>query len=381
VYTFIGFYSSKLQLTLRNKEKVEEDLDTTQGLLESFFENTPEGIAILDQQGKILRANKGFEKMVGTLESDAIGLNFKTIFRNHDNILEIFGEVLGGSNITDIEMIHQRENGDTINLLISLSNIQSKHTHNISAVIKDITEQKKYEHELQKTEELLRKSEKLAVVGELAAGVAHEIRNPLTTLKGFTQLLMLDLDQKRLSMLNLMKSELNRIEMITNEFMVIAKPQAINYKINNLKDIVSQVLSIMEPQATLQNIDINILFKNTEPYVQCDENQLKQVFINIIKNAFEAMPNGGNLTVEIYESDNGDIAISIKDTGEGIPEEIIPRLCEPFYTLKEKGTGLGLMVSYRILEAHKGKIEFSSDLKKGTTVTVKLPLQHAEVQV
>lgn len=496
MYIFIGFYSSKLQLTFLKKEEMEEDLNTTQGLLESFFENTPEGLLILDHQGHILRANKGFEKIMDIKESDVIGQDFKTILKNKDDLLEVLEQVLNGSNITDFEVLQQRENGETIYLMISLSNIHGKHTGNISAIIRDITEQKKYEHnlheakqeltdtirqqqgiifkyhkvedsfihtlcdgellhklwnspnqmigqmfiyptgnkefdqllyhyqiawdgrdvsfewewkeaslavslkpiiketrvvevvgsiiditQLKKTEELLRKSEKLAVVGEMAAGVAHEIRNPLTTLKGFTQLLKGEVDSNRLSLLDLMMSELNRIEMITNEFMVIAKPQAIEYKANNLKDIVNQVLSFMEPQALLQNVNMNKQFIGTEPYVQCDENQLKQVFINIIKNAFEAMPNGGNLTVEIKESTNQNIAISIKDTGVGIPKEIIPKLCEPFYTLKEKGTGLGLMVSYRIIEAHKGTIEFASDVSKGTIVTVQLPLQAAEVPV
>ncbi|WP_139187773.1 MASE3 domain-containing protein [Bacillus tuaregi] len=494
MYIFIGFYSSKLQLTFLKKEKMEEDLNTTQGLLESFFENTPEGLLILDNQGSILRANKGFEKIIGVKESDVIGQDFRSIMNHGDDLSDVLEQALNGSNINDFEIKQQRENGDTIYLMISLSNIQGTHTGNISAIIRDITEQKEYEcnlhaakqeltdtirqqqgiifkyhkvdasfihtlfdgelyyklwgapvqmighrfsyptgHEafdqllyhyqiawdgrdvsfelewdhislavslkpiikaaqvvevvgsivditqLKKTEELLRKSEKLAVVGEMAAGVAHEIRNPLTTLKGFTQLLKMEVDDNRLPMLELMSSELNRIEMITNEFMVIAKPQAIEYKTHNIKDIMNQVLSFMEPQALLQNVTMNKLFIETEPYVQCDENQLKQVFINIIKNAFEAMPNGGSLTVEIKESNQQTIDISIKDTGVGIPKEIIPKLCEPFYTLKEKGTGLGLMISYRIIEAHKGTIAFSSNLDKGTIVTVELPLQAVEV--
>ncbi len=489
VYIFIGFYSSKLQLTFLEKEKIEEDLTTTQTLLEAFFDNTPAGMLILDKQGKVIRANKGFEVLLGTEQSDIIGSDFKTIFTESKDINEKLEGVLNGLKITNFEISQKRGNGETVYLLITLSGINnSKNNKNIAVVIKDITERKQFEQRLQeakqeltdtirqqqgiifkyhkvdnsfihtffdgellynigltpekmighkfksplgdkeldhlihyyqtawdgldvnfelkwkqstlavslkpikkgakvvevvgsiiditqlkKTEELLRKSEKLAVVGELAAGVAHEIRNPLTTLKGFTQLLREEVDQKRLPLFDFMSSELERIEMITNEFMTIAKPQAIEYKATKIKKIINQVLAILEPQAILQNVVINNLDIDTDIEVLCDENQLKQVFINIIKNAFEAMPNGGNLMVEIKEASNHYIAISIRDTGVGIPEEIIPKLCEPFYTLKEKGTGLGLMVSYRIIEAHKGNIEFSSELSKGTEVKVKLP--------
>ncbi|WP_162987510.1 MASE3 domain-containing protein [Metabacillus litoralis] len=228
---------------------------------------------------------------------------------------------------------------------------------------------------LKKTEDLLRKSEKLAVVGEMAAGIAHEIRNPLTTLKGFTQILGKDAQEREKQFVDLMLSELSRIELITNDFMILAKPQAIKYQEHDLRKIVHHVLAIIEPQAILNNIEI--ISRNTseeEILIICDENQLKQVFINLIKNALESMPSGGQLNVSVELAQNGYVTINIKDTGCGIPEHMISRLGEPFYTLKEKGTGLGLMVSFRIIEAHKGKIQFNSKENAGTTVEIKLPL-------
>ena len=228
---------------------------------------------------------------------------------------------------------------------------------------------------LKKTEDLLRKSEKLAVVGEMAAGIAHEIRNPLTTLKGFTQILGKDAQEREKQFVDLMLSELSRIELITNDFMILAKPQAIKYQEHDLRKIVHHVLAIIEPQAILNNIEI--ISRNTSEeaiLIICDENQLKQVFINLIKNALESMPSGGQLNVSVELAQNGYVTINIKDTGCGIPEHMISRLGEPFYTLKEKGTGLGLMVSFRIIEAHKGKIQFSSKENAGTTVEIKLPL-------
>ncbi|MFC4321929.1 MASE3 domain-containing protein [Litchfieldia salsa] len=231
---------------------------------------------------------------------------------------------------------------------------------------------------LKKAEELLQKSEKLAVVGELAAGLAHEIRNPLTTLKGFTQLLGSSVAPMNQTFINIMLSELDRIESITNEFMVVAKPQAVKYEIYDLKLLIHSISLFAGPQSLLHNVELIVDIKTSTTNVYCDVNQLKQVLINLIKNSFEAMTCGGVLTIELDQLDHTHIVIRIKDTGIGIPAEIIPRLGEPFYTLKEKGTGLGLMVSFRIIEAHKGTIHFDSIENVGTTVEIRLPLPNEE---
>jgi PAS domain S-box-containing protein len=226
--------------------------------------------------------------------------------------------------------------------------------------------------QLKKTEELLQKSEKLAVVGELAAGLAHEIRNPLTTLKGFTQLIESQNGQANKTYTNLMLSALDRIEMITNEFMAVAKPQVIKFQEHDLIALTKQVVSFSASQALLKNVDIIEHFDDIHATLICEGNQIKQVLINLIKNGIEAMPNGGKLEISLNQVENG-LQIKIKDSGIGIPEDILPKLGEPFYTLKEKGTGLGLMVSFRIIESHKGTISFESEENEGTTVIITLP--------
>jgi PAS domain S-box-containing protein len=226
--------------------------------------------------------------------------------------------------------------------------------------------------QLKRTEELLQKSEKLAVVGELAAGLAHEIRNPLTTLKGFTQLIESQNGHANKTYIDLMLSELERIEMITNEFMAVAKPQAIKFQEHDLIELTKQVVSFSAAQALLKNVDIIERFDDIKATLICEGNQIKQVLINLIKNAIEAMPNGGKLEICVEQVENN-LQIKIKDSGIGIPKEILPKLGEPFYTLKEKGTGLGLMVSFRIIESHKGTISFESEENEGTTVIITLP--------
>ncbi len=150
-----------------------------------------------------------------------------------------------------------------------------------------------------KTEELLQKSEKLAAVGQLATAIAHEIRNPLTAIKGFMQLLTEKASKEELTYMNIISSEIERIEMITDEFMSVAKPQAVTFQSIDLQLLIQQVILLLQPQATMKNIFIELNSYGEMPFVYCESNQMKQVFINILKNAIEAMPSGGEIKVEL----------------------------------------------------------------------------------
>lgn len=233
---------------------------------------------------------------------------------------------------------------------------------------------------LKQTEELLNKSEKLALVGEMAAGVAHEIRNPLTALKGFVQLMDTDTSEsKQKEFIHLMLSEIDRIEMITNEFMVMSKPQAVQFQENKIEGLIQHVLSFLKPQAILHNVQFITDIQDDLPPLNCEGNQLKQVFINIIKNAMEAMEEEGEGKVTIHAHCKDEyLSLTFRDNGCGIPKDVLPKLGEPFYTLKEKGTGLGVMVTKRIIEAHQGEIHFSSEIGVGTSVEIILPFVHRE---
>ncbi|QGQ48138.1 PAS domain S-box protein [Metabacillus sediminilitoris] len=233
-------------------------------------------------------------------------------------------------------------------------------------ISRDITERLK-------TEELLRKSEKLAVVGQLATAIAHQVNNPLTAMKGFMQLLKLTENENNQRYIDVVLSEMNRIEGITNEYLTIAKPQAVKIQLNDLHMLVDQVITLFQPQATMNNIQIRSEFESAIPLVACEGNQLKQVFINILKNAIEAMPIGGDVLIQVNKLDDHQVCIRFIDQGCGIPKERIPHLGEPFYSIKEKGIGLGLMVCYKIIEAHQGKIVIESEMNKGTTIDVILP--------
>ena len=235
------------------------------------------------------------------------------------------------------------------------------------SISRDITERLK-------TEELLRKSEKLAIVGQLATVMAHEINNPLTAMKGFMQLLKLTENENNQGYINIVSSEIERIESITNEFMAVAKPQMVKIQLNDISVLIDQVLMLLQPQAMMNNIKIRIELKPGIPLISCEGNQLKQVFVNILKNAIESMPTGGEILIQVNILDNNQVSIRFIDQGCGIPKERIPYLGEPFYSIKEEGIGLGLMICYKIIETHRGKVVIESEVNKGTIVEVTLPI-------
>jgi two-component system, sporulation sensor kinase A len=213
------------------------------------------------------------------------------------------------------------------------------------------------------------------VLGELAAGVAHEIRNPLTSIKGLFSLLK-DSEvekEKQYFYQEVIYDELNRIEQIVNEFMALAKPDALQIeKEVNLVQLLQDTVMLLATEANLYNVEIRLLFKEKTLFVSCEKNQIKQVFINIIKNAIEAMSSGGVLTIGIEEEKDGAVKLIFADTGVGIEEERLKTIGVPFFTNKEKGIGLGLTISNKIITEHQGSLKVESIPGQGTTVAVTL---------
>jgi signal transduction histidine kinase len=237
-------------------------------------------------------------------------------------------------------------------------------------IIRDISERKK-------NEELLINSEKLYVAGQLAAGIAHEIRNPLTSLKGFLQLIASG-RQAGKNYYDIMKSELNRIESIVSELLMLSKPQIYELTHKDIRHIMGDTMTLLEAQAILHNIEMELALREEPLWVRGVENQLKQVFINVLKNAIEAMIEGGKIIITC-EREGDRIVVRIDDHGPGIPEEQLSKIGQPFYTTKDKGTGLGLMVSYKIVHNHQGSVRAQSRLGIGTTFEIILPYSPPDI--
>ncbi|OLS36883.1 PAS domain S-box protein [Bacillus sp. MRMR6] len=221
------------------------------------------------------------------------------------------------------------------------------------------------------TNERLRKSEKLAVVGQMAAAVAHEIRNPLTAIKGFMQLFSKEKEINP-AFLTIILDELDRVETIISEFLSMAKPHAEKTVPIQVDQLVEQVIQLLQTQALMKNKEIH--FNKMDPIlpINGDPNSFKQVFMNVIQNSLDAISELGQIEVSLFTDSTG-IFVKITDNGCGIPKERLAKLGEPFYSTKEKGTGLGLMTSYRIIESHHGKINVESIEGEGTTVTIWFP--------
>lgn len=358
---YMGHYTEELKLKSDENQVIKERL-------ESIINQMADAIHVTDLSDRILEVNRAFEQLYGWNSAEIVGTRLDFVPCSYQEERESWlKELREGRPYVLAETTRICKDGRSVNVSISVSPIFDEDGEIVSliSISRDMTEHNKME-------ELLRRAEKLRTVGQLAAGVAHEIRNPLTTLRGFLQL------QQRARIVNdthtdIMLSELERINMIVSEFLILAKPQAVQFEIKDVRYTVGDVISLLDSEAHLHNIVFEHHFSTSPLLVHCEENQLKQVFINVLKNAMEAMPGGGRIKLQVADHDEHYIAIRFIDEGEGISKERLDKLGEPFYTSKEKGTGLGLMISQRIIEGHKGMFEIDSELGKGTTVTITLP--------
>lgn len=225
--------------------------------------------------------------------------------------------------------------------------------------------------DFKKTEEALLKTEKLVVVGELAAGIAHEIRNPLTTMKGFLQLVK----EKNLpieSCQDLLILEIERINDIVTELLMLGKPQVQSFEKISINDVIRNTVNFMSTEANLKNVSLSVNIQH-DNMVNSSANQLKQVFINIIKNSIDSISDKGEIQINLLDDNEEELRIRFQDNGCGMEPERLKRIGEPFYSVKEKGIGLGMTMSFKIIKEHGGRVEVQSKLGEGTIVDVILP--------
>lgn len=329
-----------------------------------------DGVTAIDLHGSYMEVNPAFERMTGYKKEELLQMSFRELISEEDveQSIVIWNTLVreGAPFTISQQLVHK--NGHQIEVTIhNIPIIVNGEVTGYFTICRDMSQQKR-------TDEILRQSDKLAAVGQLAAAVAHEVRNPLTSLKGFTQLLQHQFPTANQSYFDIMKGELERIELISGELLVLAKPKPEHFEQRCINQIVRDVVTLLESQANMSAVEVELSLEPELPQILCDANQLKQVFVNIMKNGIEAMKDGGKLRIGTQRQQHH-LLISFVDEGCGIPKEKLDKIGEPFFTTKDTGTGLGMMITQKIIQHHKGVLQVESEQGIGTTVSVLLPVE------
>ncbi|ACT00173.1 PAS domain-containing sensor histidine kinase [Paenibacillus sp. JDR-2] len=339
---------------------------------ESLFKYNPDAVFAFDLEGNYLSVNPAMEQLLGYGADEFLKMSYVPLIpaEELEKTKSLFK--LAAKGITqhyETKAIHK--SGHVIDVKVTNMPIIVNHESvGVFGVAKNIMQ------ENQNKTKLLQ-AEKLTAVGQLAASIAHEIRNPLTSLKGFVHLIEQAVTGVNENYFTIMKDELRRIELITSELLYLAKPQAQAFKDEQICQIIQDVNLLMSSQALMNNVEIRVPNLIGLPPVRCVAAQLKQVFINLFKNAMEAMPSGGVIDIQAFSPSPEMLMIQVSDTGKGIPQELIAKIGSPFYTTKENGTGLGMMATQQIIHSHGGTLDITSTDGKGTTIHICLPAASA----
>lgn len=365
-----GYLSKQAEESRQKLAQRQLDLERLKKLNESIIQSIDSGLMTLGPGGEVLSFNPAAEIITGIQSSDIVNRPYREVFPEIELPLPVQGDP---DQKPTWSWVYSRADGQEFFLdlaLLSLRDLSGVDWGRL-LVFQDRTH-------VRKMEEQVKKNERLAVVGELAAGIAHEIRNPLAAISGSFQMLESDLnlegDQGRLS--TIIRREMAHLEHIVNEFLLFARPQKGKPVPFNLSRSMADYLRMFKNQQGLSDSIIVRIEIDQEVWVLFDEHQLEQIMWNLLRNATEAMADGGELTVGLRTSgDDYPMAIlTVSDTGHGISPEDIDRIFDPFFTSKEGGNGLGLSIVFRILENGGGFIDVDSTPNAGTTFTVHLPL-------
>ncbi|MBB6452336.1 two-component system sporulation sensor kinase A [Salirhabdus euzebyi] len=350
---------------ITKRKRYEEELKKSEEKYRLMSENASDIISEHDMEGRILYLSPSIKEVLG-FDSEELFHLTPCDFIHKDDLNRVrycYAKILHTGETSTVRYRLMDKDKKYIWVETRKKLVLYKKEKKIIAITRDVDEQIQ-------TEKMLMQSEKLALLGELSTGIVHEIKNPLTSIKGFLQLMKAGTINIK-DYLTILNSEIERIESIAGDILSFAKPQE---KLENLDitNIIDDVMLLMEVQASKKDIELQWNPVKRNMILSGDETQLKQVFINLIKNAIEATSNGGKVKVAV-EEEVSSIHIQVIDNGEGIPADKLDEVGQSFFTTKEKGTGLGLMVTNKIVKNHHGKVLIDSEVGKGTTFTIQLP--------
>jgi len=350
----------------QNYDLLEKQYQTIETYSNKILNSIHDAIIVTDENHKIKTANPAAHTLFHTVENTMEGKTLDFFFDK--NICSDF--FMSDSLIFQIDC---KIKGDLKHLLISKTDFQDEEgKSNTIFIIRDLTELKKLEQQIQR-------KERLVAMGELASGIAHEIRNPLNAIGTIAQQLHKDFEPKEneeeyRTLSGLVYSEVKRINNTIQNFLKFARPEELNSVEFDLTEFLNQIKQQYSPLLTEKNIELNI-YENWKGKVVWDRDKIKQVLINLIQNAIEAIKSGGRIEI-ITEKSNGEIILRIADNGEGIDEDKLKKIFNLYFTTKAGGTGIGLSIVQKIIYEHGGLISVESKKGEGTVFTIKLPKEY-----
>jgi PAS domain S-box-containing protein len=389
--------SSGIVTDITERRKMEEALRESEEKTRNILQSSPDAIAVTDLNGTMIDCNQAALKLAGvSSKEELLGKNTFNLIspKEYEKSMKNMEILLEQGTVRDFEFTFIAKDGREFPAEVSISLMRdpTEEPKYFVATIKDITERKemlrkleeysqqlgemveKRTRQLKEAQEQLVKAERLAAIGQVAAMVGHDLRNPLTGIKGATYYLKTKLqltkDKKTAGMLELIEKNIEYSNKIITDLMDYSREIRLELTETTPKQITEEALSLVQ-------IPEKVQIENStqdEPTIQIDTAKMKRVFANFIKNAVEAMPEGGRLGISSRKSDDN-VEFAFIDTGVGMVKEVIERLWTPFFTTKAKGMGLGLAICKRIIEAHGGKISVESIVGEGTTFTIAIPIK------
>ena len=372
-----GTLADQLHQADQSLREKEQGLTRLQAFHENIVRSISSGVFTADAAGAITSFNPAAQEVTGYSVMQVLGRSWREIFNWHPGRCSDDAPLPGLSAMTRFEVECKSASGNRLVLGMTVSPLHEREEpHGLVGVFKDLTQ-------IRDLEEEMRRKEWLANLGEMSAGMAHEIRNPLGALAGAMQMLRKDAaaDATDRRLMDIAVREATRLDAIITEFLQYARPPALNLAEHNINKILAETLDLVQHEArNRKQVAIATSLAGGSLFAQVDENQMRQVFWNLATNAFDAMPDGGQLTITTgcrhidAAGRKGDVVeIAFHDTGEGIAAENLDKIFLPFFTTKKQGSGLGLAAVHRIVDLHGGWIKVENHPPHGARFVVCLP--------
>jgi len=345
------------------RKKSEEALRRSEEHFSMIFNNSPDMIIIINQEtDKFVDVNRRFTEVLGYAREEVIGRTLQEL--NYLMDLQQQEQKHKSGNLMGNEMVLQSKSGQLINVLFSMEVAEIGLNKQKIIIFKDITKIKEMESEITRLD-------RLNLVGEMAAGIGHEVRNPMTTVRGFLQFLgKKERHAGDREIFELMIEELDRANSIISEFLSLARNKAVNLEKKDLNKILKVILPLLQADGLVTDKYVHLKTRKT-PRLLIDEKEIRQLVLNLVHNGLQAMEPGKTLTLETFV-DEDDVVLAVKDQGSGIPGEIIDKIGTPFFTTKDTGTGLGLAICFSIVARHNARMDYETSTE-GTTFYVHFP--------